>query len=307
MPGDEPKEEARMELPRLDLSRFAAAGRLPAGSEQAVVFWLMNGGTIADAAEWFSLPQEIVTAIAAKWYPQIANASDALHKSAGVNDSIDRAVAMISKDIKAKQAHHDKSGIDIMTVGEAECLNREIDRLVSIKAQSQKSYDSAIGGITQEIARQKALERIEQGDIRDDYQYLRNQRAVADLLGDDPAASDLRKVYACDFRTMRTRSFANKAEAISEMHLTMRKLESRLEDHKPFRNRYIFSFTRRTARAEARRQAGFMGLTLGDQPEVGQECEEDDEDIQYQVGSRSIREIPSSDPIQDGQGGSPDE
>lgn len=238
-----------MELPKLDLSRFAASGRLPAGSEQAVVFFLMNNqGDIPKACEWFSLPEAIVTAIAAKWYPQIVNASYALHKSDGVNDAIDDAVMMIRKDISAKKSEHEKYKNDVLMAGESDCLNKELDRLISIKSQSQKSYDSAIGGITAEIARQKALERLEQGDVKDDFQYLQNQKTVADLLGDDPSSTDLRKVYVFDTKKMRTRSYESKAKTASEMHMTVRKLEALLADHKLYRMRYVFSFSHRGAR-----------------------------------------------------------
>ena len=246
-----------IDLPKMDLSRYAGR-RLPGSCEQAVIFALIRSGCDIDKVkDAFSLPAEDISGIEAKWYIQITEAMSALHKSEGLDKAIDDSVAMISKDIAARKALNDRR--DIMTIGESASLNKMVDRLIDIKAQSQKSYDSAIGELSRQIVKTKALERLECGEIKDDYEYLQNQKAVADMLGEDDMDGTDHKVYVYDSKDDTVQEFSGVDECSSRMLIGARKVRARIADHKRFKYRYFFSFSadraRRAADDFAREQA----------------------------------------------------
>ena len=172
-------------IPKIDLSNYNDEERIPEAIEQV----LLNGLIFFDCdakkvAKYFNICEEKVNIVYIKWYSQLLRAITMKEKSEELDNAINTGIELMSDHLAEVKKTRDASNSKLMSQTLTRNVNSIVDRLVTIKENSSKTYDTVTNKLIDNIVKVKTIEKLEQGEIVNNSDYNDNTKSVSDRLNE---------------------------------------------------------------------------------------------------------------------------
>ena len=170
----------RNQLPKLDLSKYEGNDRLPGN----VVSIIKNALVIYEAdskkvAKNYNLTLETVNMVLEENYLQIHQIISSQMKSKELDNGLNNAVSLITGHINSLQ---ENKSTDLMTKQTISDVTRMTDRMISLKDQYNKTYDTLVTKMHELSLKERAIQVQESGKVEDNSEYNTNQQIVANMM-----------------------------------------------------------------------------------------------------------------------------
>lgn len=198
-------------IPKIDLSKYANEERIPGNIISIIknALVIFEGNT-KKVANHYNFPVEKVIAIFTENYLQLTQTIQSQTKSKELDAGINSAISLITDHVQALQSQKTNN---LMTKGAIADVTRMTDRMISLKDQFNKSYDTLVNKMSEQALKLRAIEVQEQGKIEDTAEYLENQNTVANMLSNYLENKKEKKIILVNVKTYETKTFTSVREA----------------------------------------------------------------------------------------------
>lgn len=171
-------------IPDIDLSKYCDAERLDSSIEQIILNGLIAYECdVKKVKKHFNLDDNTVNKVYIKYYTQLCKIIDIRNKNSDADETINTVVELYKQHIdEVKNIVDNNKATKLLSDKVTRSLNSITDRLMGIKEQQTRAYDSTVNALNNQIIKQKQLECVESGKIEDNTDYSSNQESVADKL-----------------------------------------------------------------------------------------------------------------------------
>ena len=195
----------RNQLPKLDLSKHEGNDRLP-GNVVSIIknALVIYEGDSKKVAKNYNLNIETVNMVLEENYLQIQQIISSQMKSKELDIGINNAVSLITGHINSLQ---EKKTDDLMTKQTITDVTRMTDRMISLKDQYNKTYDTLVTKMHELSLKERAIQVQESGKVEDNSEYNNNQQIVANMMKNYLENKSEKKVTLVNVKTYEVKVF----------------------------------------------------------------------------------------------------
>ena len=234
-------------MPKIDLSKYNDQERIPESVEQIILNGLIfYSGNAKKVSNYFNIDIDIVNTIYIKWYPHLTKAMTMKEKSEDLDNAINIGIELMKDHLAEVKQNRDNSSSKVMSQTLTRNVNSIVDRLVTIKENSSRAYDTITNKLIDSVVKVKTLEKLESGVIEDNSDYDINVNTVADLLDPYVGYTDngtaKKRVEAYNKITQEVLTFNSVTECGEHFGCHVQYISKKIKNKKPYKNEWIFRY-----------------------------------------------------------------
>ena len=176
--------EKKIKIPKIDLSKYCGQERLDSTVEQMILQCIIAFDCdINKVKKQFNITDDTVDKVFIKYFTQLNKIINSKNRNTDADDSLETVLKLYHDHVdEVAKIVNSNQQTKLLSDRVVRNINTITDRLIEIKEQNSKAYDTTINKLNDQIVKLKTLEKMEHGEMQDNTEYHANSKTVAERM-----------------------------------------------------------------------------------------------------------------------------